>query len=196
MSFKVKDHFYKKAKSENFYARSVYKLEEIDKKHDVLNSAKLVLDLGYYPGSWVQYVSQKKEFKGKIVGVDIQEVNRKLDSVENVSLFQKSIYDIHELSDLGVSDKFDVLLSDMAPKTTGIKSVDQLKSLELVELVFYKADEFLKKGGNLVVKIFESGEAQKFFKEQRGKFDKLAFYRPKSTRKVSKEYFAIGLGLK
>ena len=97
MKFKVKDHYFKKAKKENFLARSVYKLEEIDAKHRVLKKGDKVLDLGYYPGSWIQYSAQKVGESGKIVGVDIQEINPKLNLLNNVKLFQKSIFDIKSL---------------------------------------------------------------------------------------------------
>lgn len=196
MSFKVKDHYYKKAKKENFYARSVYKLEEVDAKYEVVEKTDQVLDLGYYPGSWVQYVIQKKGFSGQVRGVDIQEVNEKLNTHSNVKVYQKSIHDIKGLDELEVRDKFDVVLSDMAPKTTGVKMVDQLKSLELVEMVFYVLPQFLKVGGDVVVKVFESNDAQEFLKTQRPRFEKLANFRPQSTRKVSKEFFVIGKGFK
>ncbi len=196
MSFKVKDHYYKKAKKENFYARSVYKLEEVDAKYSVIEKSDQVLDLGYYPGSWVQYVIQKKGFSGQVRGVDIQEINEKLNLNNNVKLYQKSIHDIQSLEELEVNDLFDVVLSDMAPKTTGVKMVDQLKSLELVEMVFYWLPKFLKIGGNVVVKVFESNDAQEFLRKQRPHFEKMVNFRPQSTRKVSKEFFVIGKGYK
>ena len=129
MSFKVKDHYYNKAKKDKFLARSIYKLEEIDKKHKVIKKADKVLDLGYYPGSWVQYTSGKVGELGKVIGIDIQPVNKKLSSLKNVSLFEKDIFEVSSLEDIGLKEPFDVVLSDMAPKTTGIKRVDQDRSL-------------------------------------------------------------------
>lgn len=196
MSFKVKDHYYNKAKKENFYARSVYKLEEVDDKYSVIDKKDNVLDLGYFPGSWVQYVIQKKDFSGQVRGVDIQEVNEKLNLHPNVKVYEKSIHDIKSLAELEVDGPFDVVLSDMAPKTSGVKMVDQLKSLELVEMVFYLLPKFLNVGGNVVVKVFESNDAQEFLKKQRPRFEKMVNFRPKSTRKVSKEFFVIGKGYK
>ncbi len=196
MTFKVKDHYFNLAKKKNYLARSAFKLEEINNKYKVIGKADQVLDLGYFPGSWIQYVSGLEGFKGKITGVDIQAVNESLNRNPNINLFEKSIEDIHELSDIEVSKKFNVILSDMAPKTIGIKTVDQLRSLALVEFVFSKIDLFLMPGGNLVVKIFESQDAQNFFKTEQKRFEKMVFFRPKSTRKVSKEYFAIFKGFK
>ena len=87
MSFKVKDHFYKKAKQDKFLARSIYKLEEIDKKNKILKQGDRILDLGYYPGSWVQYSSKKVGEKGVVIGIDIQPINKKLSHLKNVTLF-------------------------------------------------------------------------------------------------------------
>jgi len=194
MNFKVKDHYYKKAKKENFMARSVYKLEEIDQKYHLIGSKDVVLDLGYYPGSWTQYVLSRKNFSGKVVGVDIQDVNHKLAAHDRVNLFCQSIDDINSLEDLGVKEKFDCVISDMAPKTTGIKSVDQLRSLGLVEMVFHKLEMFLALDGNFVIKVFDSNDAQMFLKAQKDKFEEFKFFKPKSTRKISKEFFVIGKG--
>ncbi|MCB9094625.1 MAG: RlmE family RNA methyltransferase [Halobacteriovoraceae bacterium] len=194
MSFKVKDFYYKKAKKENFLARSVYKLEEINKKFHIINKGDNVLDLGYYPGSWIQYISQVIGGQAVVVGVDIQEVQEKLNRQPNVRLFQKDINEIETLTELGVDSKFDCLTSDMAPKTTGIKEVDQARSLNLVEEVFAKMDVFLKEGGHFVIKVFEGHDAQVFLRSQKKTFCETAFFRPKSTRKVSKEYFFIGKG--
>ena len=192
MSFKVKDHFYKKAKKEKFLARSVFKLEEIDKKYNVLKKGELILDLGYYPGSWIQYSSKKVGEKGRVVGIDIQPINKKLESLKNVTLYQKDIFAIKSLEDLGMQEAFDVVLSDMAPKTTGIKTVDQDRSLALVENVFEYLDVFLKKGGNFIIKVFDSQDAQNFLKNNKGLFKEFSFLKPKSTRSVSKEFFVIG----
>ena len=196
MSFKVKDHYYKKAKKENYVARSVYKLEEINQKHNILIKNMNVLDLGYYPGSWTQYASKVILPKGHLVGIDIQEVNKKVQSLPNVKVYQKDINDVQSLEELGVNEKFDALISDMAPKTTGIKSVDQARSLQLVEMVFYHLPNFLKTGGNFVIKVFDSNDAQMFLKEQKSLFETFSYLKPKSTRSVSKEFFAIGKGFK
>ncbi len=192
MGFKVKDHYYQKAKKEKFLARSIYKLEEIDKKYKVLTDTDNVLDLGYYPGSWVQYVSGKLKSKAKVVGIDIKEVNKELNALENVSLFQQDIFDVKTLKSLGVDKPFDVLLSDMAPNTTGIKSVDQIKSLALVEDVFEKLTFFLKENGNFVIKVFDSNDAQVYLKTQKKRFKSFNYLKPQSTRSVSKEFFVIG----
>lgn len=195
-NFKVKDHYYEKAKQENFLARSIYKLEEIDQKYKVLKPGMKVVDFGYYPGSWIQYTSRVIGDNGLVVGIDIQEVNKKLAHLKNVRVYQKSIFDITDLSQLDVEDKFDVVLSDMAPSTTGIKAVDQARSLDLVESVFGVLPSFLREGGNFVIKVFDSHDAQVFLKQQRNLFGEFHFLKPKSTRSVSKEFFVIGKNFK
>ncbi|MEX0799083.1 MAG: RlmE family RNA methyltransferase [Bacteriovoracaceae bacterium] len=194
MSFKVKDHYFKKAKKESFIARSVYKLEEIDQKYQLLKKDDQVLDLGYHPGSWIQYTSKITGPGGKVVGIDIREVNEQMAKISNVSVFKKDINDRPSLEDLGVEKKFDIVISDMAPNTTGIKSVDQARSLNLVEMVFLSLDSYLKEGGNFVIKVFDSNEAQVFLKEQKKRFKEFNYLKPKSTRSVSKEFFVIGKG--
>jgi len=194
MGFKVKDHYFMKAKKDNFLARSVYKLEEIDKKYKILSKGNQVLDLGYHPGSWTQYTSIAVGNEGSVTGIDIKEVNRKLSTLQNVKVFQKDINDIKDLVELEVENKFDVVISDMAPNTTGIKSVDQIRSLQLVEMVFYHLPQFLKTNGNFVIKVFDSHEAQVFLKEQKNQFKNFHFLKPKSTRSISKEFFVIGIG--
>lgn len=191
-NFKVKDHFFHKAKKDNFLARSVYKLEEIDERFKILGKGDQIIDLGYHPGSWIQYASEKIGKDGLVIGSDIKEINNKLLNLSNVRLFQKDVFTIKDMAELGVSDQFDVVLSDMAPNTTGIQSVDQIRSLNLVEMVFSLLPLFLKPGGNLVIKVFESNDAQVFLKSQRKHFVDFHNLRPKSVRSVSKEYFVIG----
>ena len=191
MVFKVKDYYFKKAKKENYFARSVYKLEEINTKFKVINKSHNVLDLGYHPGSWTQYASKAAS---SVVGIDIKPVNQKLQSVKNVTLYEASAFDIEKLDDLGVDKQFDVVLSDMAPNTTGIKDVDQQRSLDLVEKVFSSLPFLLKEGGNLVIKIFDSHEAQVFLNSNKDLFKEVKKLKPKSTRSISKEFFLIGKG--
>lgn len=191
MTFKAQDFYFKKAKKEKFLARSVYKLEEIDKKYHIILKDSSVCDLGYYPGAWIQYVEKKLKGKGDIVGIDIQKINKELLQYRNVRLYQKDVLQLHSLGELKRDDLFDCVLSDMAPQTTGIKSVDQLRSLELVEKVFELLPLILKKDGSLVVKIFDGHLVQSFLKKQKDLFHTFNFLKPKSTRSCSKEFFII-----
>ena len=192
MKWKVQDHYFKKAKKDNFLARSAYKIQEIDQKFKIIKKNDHVLDLGYFPGSWIQYVHSKLGEKGSITGVDIQPINKKLCHYKKVKLFEKSIFDIENPKDLNLDKLFDIILSDMAPSTTGIRSVDQDRSLALVESVFCLLPNFLKERGNFVIKVFDSHSVQSFLKSQKNNFKDFKFFKPKSTRPVSKEFFVIG----
>lgn len=195
-NFKVKDHYFNKAKQENYLARSIYKLEEIDEKFKILKPGMLVVDFGYHPGSWIQYTSKIIGDEGRVVGIDIRDLNKKLTGIKNVRVYQKDIFDIQDLKQLDVDSQFDVVLSDMAPNTTGVKSVDQARSLHLVESVFGLLPKFLKPGGNFVIKVFDSQDAQEYLKNQKNLFKEFHYLKPKSTRSISKEFFVIGKNFK
>ena len=196
MTFKVHDYYFKKAKAEKFLARSVYKLEEIDQRFKVLRKNDHVLDLGYYPGSWIQYTSRVIGPKGKILGVDLQEVNKELASLKNVQLLQEDVFNLtaEQVTSLVEHFPFEVVLSDMAPKTSGIRSVDQDRSLDLVQKIFALLPQFLKKSGNIVIKVFAGQDAQDYLQQQKKQFAAWHYLRPASTRSCSKEFFVIGKG--
>ena len=188
MAFQIKDHYFQRAKEKNYLARSVFKLQEIDKKFNILQKGFRVLDLGYYPGSWIQYTSKAVGAQGFVCGIDLNPPNKKLARLKNVTVLQHDIFcEDHR----PYQNQFDVILSDMAPNTSGIKSVDQAQSLRLMERVFSMLPLSLKKNGRLVVKVFDSQDAQDFLKEQKTFFKRLSFFRPKATRTSSKEGFAI-----
>jgi 23S rRNA (uridine2552-2'-O)-methyltransferase len=188
--FKVKDHYYHKAKSENYLARSIYKLEEIDQKYKILKPGDNVVDLGYFPGSWSQYTAPKVGPDGKVFAIDIQPVNKKL-QLPNLKTFEMDIFNLKGPQDLGHDSLFDVVLSDMAPKTTGIKTVDQARSLDLIESVFKLLPILLKPNGHFVIKVFDSHDAQVFLKANKKCFKEMNYLKPKSTRSISKEFFVI-----
>ena len=152
--------------------------------------------MGYHPGSWIQYSSKVVGSNGAVVGIDIRPLNESLKRIENVEVYEKDAFTLMGPTDLHIERKFDVVLSDMAPNTTGIKDVDQIRSLELVEKVFGTLPTLLKAGGNVVVKIFDSNDAQYYLKEVARNFESFKKLKPKSTRSVSKEFFAIGIWYK
>ncbi len=194
MSFVVKDHYFNEAKKHNFVARSVFKLEEIDKKFSLLHPKMKVLDLGYFPGSWVQYLSKKVGAHGKVVGMDLQEERPIPDLGRNTTLLQGDIFEMEKLEDFAATELFDVICSDMAPKTTGIKMVDQAQSLNLVEKIFHLLPLVLREDGHLVMKCFESNDVRNFLNSNKKRFKSISYFRPKSTRSCSFEFFVIAKG--
>ncbi len=140
--FNLHDHYFTKAKAEGFKARSVYKLEEIDQSIKIIKPESVVLDLGCAPGSWLQYVAKKLSKKGRALGIDLQEVSDDLGPniktvVDDCFLLTDERIQGH-MADLAPDfTAFDCILSDMAPKTSGIKHVDQIKSFDLAQKVFF-----------------------------------------------------------
>jgi 23S rRNA (uridine2552-2'-O)-methyltransferase len=196
MGYNPRDHYFKKAKEQNFAARSVFKLEEIDKKYRLFKPGQLVLDLGASPGSWSQYSSQKVGAEGRVLGVDLSPVTVKL---KNAVFIQADLRDLHLeeiFNEHGFTPPFDLVLSDMAPKTTGIRSTDQARSMELCELALDVAKRFLKKDGHFVCKLFHSDDFTVLRDEIKKNFQRFEAVKPDSTRKISKEIFLIGLSKK
>lgn len=196
MNYNPKDHYFKKAKEQNYAARSIFKLEEIDQKYRIIPTGKAglkILDLGASPGSWSQYCSKKIGPQGQILGVDLKPVVAKLN---NAVFIQADLRDLNlenVFKEHGFQPSFDVVLSDMAPNTTGIRLTDQARSFELCELALKLARQFLKKDGNFVCKLFHSDDFSKLRDEIKKDFTKFEAVRPDSTRKISKEIFLIGI---
>lgn len=193
MSYNPKDHYYKKAKDQNFAARSVFKLEEIDHKFKIVKPGQMILDLGASPGSWSQFCSKKIGKDGRILGVDLSPVTVRL---PNAVFIQADLRDLQLeqiFQEHGFNGPFDLVISDMAPRTTGIRMTDQARSMELCELALDVARRFLKPGGHFVTKLFHSDDFTKLRDEIKKSFDKFEAVKPDSTRKISKEIFLVGI---
>ncbi len=191
------DYFAKKAKKENFAARSAFKLEEIQKKHSIFKKGQRVLDLGAAPGSWSQYAHRLVMPGGEVIGIDLKEITIKLSGVTffQADLLAQPLNDL--LTNHGLSlEPFDVVLSDMAPNTSGIKFNDQMKSMELCEMALQIATLNLKPGGHFVCKLFHSDEFKNLKSQILSNFKQFYAVKPHSTRSISKEIFLIGLGRK
>ena len=196
MAYNKRDHYYHKAKEDNFAARSIYKLEEIDQKFKIIKAGMKVLDLGAAPGSWSQYLSQKVGEKGRVLGVDLIQVALTLPNAVFIHADLRDLNLDQVFIDNGFEPIFDGVFSDMAPKTTGIRITDQARSMELCELAVQVSDRFLKPGGNFVCKFFHSDDFQELRKQLEVRFGRVEILRPKSTRKESKEIFLIGISKK
>ena len=192
MAYNPKDFYFHKAKQENFAARSVFKLEEIDRRFRILKPGNKVLDLGAAPGSWSQYVSKVVGKNGRVLGIDLQPIKITLPNALFLVEDMRSADLERIFSDHGIAPPFDLVLSDMAPKTSGIREQDQQRSLELCQLALETAERFLKPGGHFVCKLFHSNDFETFRAELRKRFERVDSLRPKSTRKESTEIFLIG----
>ncbi|MCP4756622.1 MAG: RlmE family RNA methyltransferase [Proteobacteria bacterium] len=188
---KVRDHYFKKAKQEGYAARSAYKLQEIDQKYHLIKTDDKVLDLGCFPGSWLQYISRKIGRNGIVVGIDRTELKIRFE--ENMRFVHSDIDDLDstgpEISDLA----FDLVCSDMAPNTTGIGNVDSERSLQLCLTALDIAQHCLKKGGTTLVKIFQGASFERLIKRMRQEYGRVKIVKPKSSRNESKEIFVLGI---
>lgn len=193
MAYNPRDFYFKKAKERHFAARSVFKLEEIDDRFKIFKPSYKVLDLGCAPGSWTQYASQKIGAHGLCIGIDLQKVNLVL---TNAKFVHGDAFDENVVSQIAAEvgiKEFDVVMSDMAPKTTGIRVQDQQRSFELCKRAFEVAQIRLRKGGHFIVKFFQSDEFEEFLKMIKPSFQKIELLRPKSTRKASYEIYIVGM---
>lgn len=191
------DPYYKKAKREGYVARSVYKLEEIDVQFGLIGPGDAVLDLGCAPGSWLQYVTGKlkPERGGIAIGIDLLPVKTAFPSW--VVTREGDIYDEDPTSLLPEGrDRLNLILSDMAPNTTGIRMIDQTRSMALCEHSLWLCEMLLCQGGNYCVKVLEGGETQKFVQDCRRVFQSVKIRRPKGTRATSSETYIVGLNKK
>ena len=185
------DHYSQQAKKERFPARSVYKLEEIQKKYRLIKKGERVLDLGCAPGSWLLYAAKLTGPKGRVIGVDLQPV-----SIQVSSHIRIITADVFTLDVESIGKDFNVVLSDMAPATTGHKAVDAARSYNLCEAALKIAQSILLPRGSFVCKIFQGPDFNLFLDDVRTGFKKLKIFKPKSSRKASKEIYVIGLGFK
>lgn len=196
MAYKRKDSYYFKAKSEGYKSRAAYKLLELNKKHNFIKKGFKVLDCGAAPGGWSQVSLQLTGKSGFVAAVDyeavegINEINFKF--IQGDMKDEETINALLALTD----NKYDTVLSDMAPKTTGIKLKDHADSVELAVLAFNFAKKVLKPGGCFVTKIFDGEDRQDYVKSLQADFKQVKTARPDATRKESYEMYVIASGYK
>ncbi|MBN2527329.1 MAG: RlmE family RNA methyltransferase [Deltaproteobacteria bacterium] len=187
------DHFAKRARREKYPARSVYKLEEIDKRVGLLNPGMCVLDLGAAPGSWSLYVAGKVTPSGKVIAVDRAPMTIGLPA--HVLAMTASALDVvpAKLLELIPKKGFDVVISDMAPRTSGHRFVDQSRSYQLFMRALTLGAELCAPGGRFVGKIFVGEDFENARQEVRRLFGKDKIIRPKSVRSESFETYVVGM---
>ncbi|MDY0163283.1 RlmE family RNA methyltransferase [Desulfobotulus sp.] len=186
------DHYTRLARKEAYAARSVYKLKEIHTKYDILKEGARILDLGCAPGSWLQYAAEMAGSSGDVLGVDLKPVLLALPPQARAVV--GDIYDLSPEIRTWIGSGLDVVLSDMAPATTGMGDVDALRSAALSEAALFLASEVLLQGGHFVCKIFQGRGFDPFVAEVRRLFEKERIFKPQSCRKQSREIYVIGLG--
>jgi 23S rRNA (uridine2552-2'-O)-methyltransferase len=188
--YKKPDHFAKAAKKAGFPARSVYKLEEIDRRVQLLRPGMKVLDLGASPGSWAKYAAEKIGPTGRLLAMDLKPLATGLGP--NAEFFIGDALTL-ENADLAKFAPYDVVLSDMAPQTTGNRLGDQTRSFDLFMRALAVAATLVREGGSFVGKIFMGGDLPLARVELRKHFKTERLLRPEGVRSVSYEIFAVGL---
>ncbi len=195
MAFEVQDHYFRKAKKQHYLARAVYKLEEIQKRFKILRAGYRVLDLGAAPGSWIQFAYGVVGRSGSIVGIDLKPIEHAFPN--GVVTLQGDIFD-HDFVEAALCDylPFDVVLSDMAPATSGIRAADSARSSLLFERAFEIACRSLRPEGTFLAKIFHGSEFHQLLAEVKKRFGGTRVIRPEATRKQSREIYILAMNLK
>jgi 23S rRNA (uridine2552-2'-O)-methyltransferase len=192
---KVRDYYFKKAKKEKYPARSVFKLEEVQKKYRLFRRGDAVLDLGCHPGSWSLYASAVVGPTGLVVGVDLQETSK--EPREGGSPIHWICGDITdpELIDRikAVRPAFKVVVSDIAPKTTGNRWADHQRSVRLVNQTLELTHRFLHEKGHYLCKIFQGEDMVELVSDLKQQFNFVKVIKPQSSRKESREVFLLGM---
>jgi len=190
------DTLYKKAKEQGFRSRAAYKLEELDKKYQIFSPGQRVLDLGAWPGGWLQVALKRVGTSGKVAAIDLTALEGFEQS--NVELLCGDVADDQILEQAGefCGGRIDVVMSDMSPKLTGIPEADRMGVLSCAEKAFYVAEKLLKDEGTLIIKIFKGSEIEEFVKRIRPSFNKVARTTLKASRGSSSESYMVGLGFK
>jgi 23S rRNA (uridine2552-2'-O)-methyltransferase len=187
------DPFTAKAHKEGFAARSVYKLEEIDKRIQLARPGQRILDLGAAPGSWTQYLATKVGPRGLVVALDLNPLRVKVPS--HVRAAELDVLEC-PLADIVAHGPFDAVVSDMAPHTSGVREADAARSAELVERAIEIADATLNKGGSFLAKIFQGSDFEHIRGLLRERFDTVRILKPEASRRESVEMFLAGLSYK
>jgi len=191
----VNDPYVKQAQKDGYRARSAYKLIELNEKDRLIRPGMRILDLGSAPGGWSQVAGKLVGARGRVLATDILP----MDALPNVDFIQGDFTDdgtVQQLLDWLGGAKFDLIISDIAPNTTGISSADAAKSIYLLELALDVARTTLKSHGDFVAKMFQGSGSDQFLKELRTHFGKIMVRKPAASRKESREVYVVAKDFK
>lgn len=187
------DRYFKQAKAEGYLARSAYKLAEIQQRKGLMRPGDRVLDLGCAPGSWLQVASEVVGPRGVVVGVDLQEIRAPMPANVRTLVGDIERMDAGEMVEAaGAGRLFDVVLSDMAPATTG--AGDAFRSARLCDRVLDLLEGLLRPGGHLAMKVLEGEPYPGLLRRTQGLFERARGFKPRASREVSREMYVVGHG--
>lgn len=188
----MNDEYVKLAQRDGYRSRAAYKLLEIDERDALIRPGMIVVDLGATPGSWSQVVVERLKGNGRVIALDILEMQ----PISTVEFLQGDFRETEVLSRLEqtlAGKKADLVLSDMAPNMSGVGLVDQARAMDLAELSLAFALEWLKPGGNFLVKVFIGSGFEDLVRDMRPAFEKVATRKPKASRGRSAETYLLGM---
>lgn len=188
----IKDSYRVKAKQEGFRARSVYKLKEIQQRYRLIRPGACVVDLGCHPGSWLQFCSQIVGPQGRILGIDLKPPTIPLGPP--IIFFEADVLTLSREQFPDWSGEADLVLSDLAPHTSGIKWLDHQRSVDLALRALEIAAWLLKPRGVFLVKLFQGEDSLAFHKKMKGFFKQVDTEKPRSSRQESREVYFLGRG--
>jgi 23S rRNA (uridine2552-2'-O)-methyltransferase len=189
------DEFVKKSQQDGYRSRAVYKLQEIQKKDNILRPGMAIVDLGAAPGGWSQYAVEVMKGNGRVFAMDLLEI----EPLDNVEFIQGDFSDdevYQKLMKLIDGKGIDLVVSDISPNISGVKSVDQPKVLYLAELAYDFSVQVLKPGGMFLTKVFQGEGVDQFYRELRKKFKTVLTRKPKASRSRSAEVYILAKGYK
>lgn len=186
----MNDAYVKKAISQGYRSRAVYKLQEIAEQDNLLRNNMVVVDLGAAPGGWSQYISKKFANKCTVIAIDLLD----MDAIEGVHFIKGDFQDeavLAELDKLLNGRPIDLVISDMAPNITGVRSVDEAQYEGLLDSVLYFCEQRLKANSHLLVKLFEGSAAHYFRREVKTRFKSGVVRKPAASRPKSREFYFL-----
>ena len=186
-----RDPYVKRAQGAGFRSRAAYKLLEIDDRLGLLQPGAKVLDLGAAPGGWSQVAADRVGDSGQVVAVDLQPIDpiSSVDIVEGDILSDETLDAVRKLAGTG----FDLIVSDMAPKISGIKVADQAAAIGLAEMALWLCTELLTAQGALIVKLFQGAGSEEWLREIRAEFVQVRIIKPKASRPESREVYVVAM---
>lgn len=189
----LNDEYVIKAQKEGYRARAIYKLMEIDARDRLIKPNHIVVDLGAAPGSWSEYAVTKTGKNGRVFALDLLDIEP-IDGVDFIQGDFRSDEVLDQLMGLIENHPVDLVMSDMAPNISGMRAVDQPRSMYLAELSLELARNVLKPGGDLLIKVFNGEGLDEFKKLLREDFNKLVVRKPKASRARSRENYLLARG--
>lgn len=190
---KHKDPYYKRAKKEEYRSRASYKLKQLDKRFKLLKEGDTVVDLGAAPGGWSQVALEKVGEEGIVVGVDLNRFKRFHEENYHGLRGDFTTPEVQQKIQELIGGKAKVVMSDASPSLSGIKNIDQLRSIDLTNSVIGIAENILEPKGNLIMKVFQGPEYKNMLDSLKGKFRHVRTTKPASSRKKSSEMYVVGL---